>query len=236
MNIAAGTTSASAVLWVYHDTGYSGYTDEIQIQTSPDGTTWTNRGAPIIRYDGTTGWAQHTIDLAALIGAGNFRIGYLGVSNYGNDTHMDDVAVNILTAVSCTTASSGPPRVPYSITATKITTGNHGTDGTVVFDKTNCASSNYHIIYGKGENLAAWTIDGGKCTLGTSGSYSWTTIPDPSTYTKRFLWFLVVGDNGSSTEGSWGLTYPGGAEEGGTNYSNVCGMTTKNTSASCGTP
>jgi hypothetical protein len=106
----------------------------------------------------------------------------------------------------------------------------------VIFDKTNCSSTNYHIIYGKGENLGAWTIDGGKCAIGTTGSYSWTSIPDPSSYTKRFLWYLVVGDNASTTEGSWGLTYPGGAEEGGTNFSNVCGMTTKNTSGSCGTP
>jgi len=45
-----------------------------------------------------------------------------------------------------------------------------------------------------------------------------------------------MGDNGASTEGSWGVTYPGGAEEGGASASNQCGMITKDLSGTCGTP
>jgi hypothetical protein len=138
-------------------------------------------------------------------------------------------------ASQTTSACSTPPlRVPYSVNPTKFTTTTHGASGTVTWDTSNCASTNYHIIYGKGENLAAWTVDGGKCSLGTSGNYGWTSIPDPSSYTSRFLWFLVVGDNGGTTEGSWGLT-SGGAERGGTNASSQCSCASKNTTGSCGT-
>ena len=145
-------------------------------------------------------------------------------------------ACGACTTATTTSCSAPPLRVPYSQTPTNITTANHGTNGTVTWDVADCPSTNYHIIYGKGENLAAWTVDGGKCTIGTSGSYPWTGIPDPSNYASKFLWFLVVGDNGSATEGSWGLTYPDGAEEGGANCSNACGMTTKSTSATCEMP
>ena len=99
--------------------------------------------------------------------------------------------------------------MPYSVTPTTVTTANQGVDVTVHWDVSNCVSTNYHLIYGKGENLSAWTVDGGKCAIGTSGTYGWTGVPDPGGYSSRFLWFLVVGDNGATTEGSWGL-YLGG--------------------------
>ncbi len=82
---------------------------------------------------------------------------------------------------------------------------------TVTWDVSNCASANYHIIYGKGENVATLatntpTVDGGQCAIGATGTYGWTGVPDPSAYTSKYLWYLVVGDNGGTTEGSWGLT------------------------------
>ncbi len=106
----------------------------------------------------------------------------------------------------------------------------------MTWDVVNCASAGYHILYGKGEGLPAWTVDSGVCALGAKGSYDWLGVPDPATYTSRFLWFLVVGDNGLDTEGLWGLTYPDGAEEGGAAASNACGMAAKDLSGTCGTP
>ena len=125
--------------------------------------------------------------------------------------------------------------VPYTSTPTTATTSNHGNDLALAWDAGNCASANYHILYGRGENLSSWTVRG-RMALGNAGSYAWANVPDPSTYTSRLLWFLVVGDNGVGTEGSWGLTYPGGAEEGDTVASNVCGMTIKDLTGACGTP
>jgi hypothetical protein len=83
--------------------------------------------------------------------------------------------------------------------------------------------------------LPSWTISHHVCEIGTEGAYEWSGIPTPSE-AQRFLWFLVVGDNGltSATEGSWGLT-SAGAERGGASPSGDC-FTSKNSSGSCGTP
>ncbi len=139
---------------------------------------------------------------------------------------------NMTGSATVTVDACTPYRVPSNVTPTSVSTDSHGTDVTVTWDASNCASINYHIIYGKGENLSAWTLDGGKCAIGTSGTYTWNGLPDPTSYTKRFLWFLVVGDNGIGTEGSWGLTSEG-TEEGGTSASSVCSMTTKDLSGTC---
>lgn len=150
---------------------------------------------------------------------------------------LDDIQItNILVGSTCTPGLA-PRRVPSSgCTPTIITSSDHGTNATVTFDAFNCPSADYHILYGKGENLATWTVLDAQCDLGTSGSYAWTGMPDLTDYTSRFLWFLVVGDDNSTTEGSWGLTYPGGAEEGGASASGKCSCTTKNTSTICGIP
>jgi hypothetical protein len=140
-------------------------------------------------------------------------------------------APHVVTLHAC-----GSPIVPYSVTPTTIITTNAGLDGTIAWDATNCPSTNYHIIYGKGENLSTWVVDGGVCGLGTSGTYAWSSIPDPSTYTSQLLWFIVVGDDGAGTEGSWGLMSDGNPR-GGTTASGACGtFTTRDNSGTCATP
>ncbi|HYC93360.1 MAG TPA: pre-peptidase C-terminal domain-containing protein [Thermoanaerobaculia bacterium] len=86
-------TAATATLkfWMYHDTGYSTYLDKVQVQVST-GTTWTNVGAAVNRYDGSTGWKQHTIDLTAYKGT-TVQLGFVGISAYGNNEYIDDVTV-----------------------------------------------------------------------------------------------------------------------------------------------
>ena len=44
------------------------------------------------RYDGSTGWKQHTIDLTAYKGT-TVQLGFLGISAYGNNVFIDDVTV-----------------------------------------------------------------------------------------------------------------------------------------------
>jgi len=85
-----GGQSGFVGFWMYHDTGWSGSADRVQVQYSTDGgTTWVNAGLPVNRYDGTTGWKYH---LVALTGAsGSVNIGLLGISAYGNDVHLDEV-------------------------------------------------------------------------------------------------------------------------------------------------
>ena len=90
--VASSYTTVTLKFWMYHDTGYSSYNDRIQPQVSVNGTTWTNVGSAISRYNGSTGWAQVTIDLSAYKGQ-TVRLGFLGISAYGNNMTLDDVTV-----------------------------------------------------------------------------------------------------------------------------------------------
>jgi hypothetical protein len=89
------------------------------------------------------------------------------------------------------------------------------------------AATGYHILYGDLDNvrnLATNTlsaIGGAACAIGTSGFYTWR----PNEPTGRDLWFVVVADDGVSTEGSWGTGTNG--ERGGATPSGRCSMTTR---------
>jgi hypothetical protein len=58
---------------------------------------------------------------------------------------------------------------------------------------------------------ATAAVSGAACDLGTSGTASWTGVPAGN------LWFVVVGDNGGTVEGSWGKRTDG--ERGGSTAS-----------------
>jgi hypothetical protein len=90
--VASSYTSVSLEFWMYHDTAYSSSADKVQAQVSTNGTTWTNVGAAVSRYGATAGWAQATIDLSAYKGQ-TVYLGFVGISAYGNDEHLDDVTV-----------------------------------------------------------------------------------------------------------------------------------------------
>jgi PKD repeat protein len=91
---------------MYHDTGYSGSADRVQLQVSTDGgSVWQDVGTAVNRYDGTSGWKQHSINLTGFTGPlTDVRIAFLGISAYGNDCHLDDVAVE--------SGTPPPPTVP----------------------------------------------------------------------------------------------------------------------------
>jgi hypothetical protein len=123
--------------------------------------------------------------------------------------------------------SAPPEHVPYSSTPMKITAA---ASNNLTWDVTNCPSTNYHVIYGWGSTMGTSpTVVGGQCSLGTSGTATWTP-PDPSGDSSKYLWFFVVGDDGVSKEGPWGLTTEGSSA------SYQCGMTVKDASGTCNTP
>lgn len=80
-------------LWMFHDSGYTTRNDRIQVQVSIGGGAWTDVGAPISRYTGQWYWHQHYIDLSSVNNTANVRVGLLGISEYGNDIHIDDVQI-----------------------------------------------------------------------------------------------------------------------------------------------
>ncbi|HVR40793.1 MAG TPA: pre-peptidase C-terminal domain-containing protein, partial [Thermoanaerobaculia bacterium] len=88
--ISGAATTVTLKFWMYHDTGYSTSLDKVQVQVSTG--TWANVGTAVNRYDGTTGWKQHTIDLTAYKGT-TIQLGFLGISLYGNNEFIDDVTI-----------------------------------------------------------------------------------------------------------------------------------------------
>jgi hypothetical protein len=88
--IPGTVTTATLKFWMYHDTGYSTYADKVQVQVSTG--SWANAGTAINRYDGSTGWKEHTIDLTAYKGT-TVQLGFLGISAFGNNELIDDVTV-----------------------------------------------------------------------------------------------------------------------------------------------
>jgi len=90
--VASTFTTVTLKFWMYHDTGYSTYADKVQAQVSTNGTTWTNVGTAVNRYNGSTGWAQVSIDISAYKGQ-TVYLGFVGISAYGNDEYIDDVTV-----------------------------------------------------------------------------------------------------------------------------------------------
>lgn len=93
----SASSGVAVSLWMYHDSGYSSSNDRVQVQVSTDGgTTWTDVGAPISRYDGSIGWKKHLVSLDAYTGPGytDVRLGLNAISAFGNDIHIDDVAIS----------------------------------------------------------------------------------------------------------------------------------------------
>ena len=89
-----GASTPLLVFAMYHDPGYPTLPgDRIQIQVSTDGgSTYDNIGVPITRYAAVAGWGLHTVDLSAYRGQ-SIRVGFLAISNYGNDMFIDAVGI-----------------------------------------------------------------------------------------------------------------------------------------------
>ena len=110
----------------------------------------------------------------------------------------------------------------------------------VSWDTTTCSgAAGYHVVWGLGSQLpssAGGTFSVGESACGVDSPWTWTGSPDPSSDPKRLLWFLVIADDGSNTEGSWGTDSQGvertGPAAGG--VSGVCGISTKSLANRCG--
>jgi len=104
--LSGSYTGASLNFWMFHDT-VSSHDDRVQVQISTDGTTWTDVGSPVSRYNGTTGWGLASIDLTAYLGQATLYVGFLGISEGGNDIYLDDVSVVVQSAPVAPTVLTG---------------------------------------------------------------------------------------------------------------------------------
>ena len=96
----------------------------------------------------------------------------------------------------------------------------------LTWDAATCPAKNNHLLYGTLQNVSTYAVTGAVCGLGPLGGYDWVGVPAGD------LWFLVVGDDASAMEGSWG-TNGAGAPRNGTTASGLCGFTTRSNAATC---
>jgi hypothetical protein len=85
----------------YRDSGYSGSNDRVQAQVSTNGgSSWTNVGIPKTRYYSIDGWWTTAMSIDYVVaGQPSVYIGFLGISEWGNDIHLDDVQVTAVPAI-----------------------------------------------------------------------------------------------------------------------------------------
>ncbi len=128
----SGYAVPQVVFWMSHDTGYTTNADRVQVQVSIDGVTWSDVGAPVLRYDAaftTPGWKEHMVVLPAGYNINGVYIGFLGVSAYGNNFYLDDTALSEgwypcpYVALGPDGAKTGCPgsSVNYDLTLTNMT-------------------------------------------------------------------------------------------------------------------
>ncbi len=97
----SGKTNLSLSFAWLKDNGYNTYDDYVTVQYSTNGSSWTSLSPSIYRYSSSNGWTTQTVSLPA--GAENqstLYIAFLFTSQYGNDCHLDNVALSSSTTES----------------------------------------------------------------------------------------------------------------------------------------
>jgi len=209
-----------------------------------------NMGAsPTVTLISTTDQAGETIPITRIApGSSTYRgtisttaspeaaDGLLSVRNadtitaYYIDADDGGGGIDLTREASATAACAGTAALPVADgsfgTAMKGSRGNaSGSIVNLTWDVATCVSADHHVIYGDLASVASLAVTGGACNLGTSGSAAWSGVPAGN------LWFVVVGDDNASTEGSWGTD--GGAQRGGATASGQCGVVSRDNSGTC---
>jgi hypothetical protein len=95
------------------------------------------------------------------------------------------------------------------------------------WDTSSCPANDYNLIFGNLTEVSTYTLLGGECALGGSGTYVWNGVPAGD------LFILLVGqDHTGVYESSWG-TDSTDSERNGTAPSNMCGVTSKDGTETC---
>lgn len=164
-----------------------------------------------------------------------------GQTTFTDTTVTTDTAYNytvraIVSADGCETADSvctsattlppGPPPVPDGTNGPGMWASRVNLAGSTIDVRWSnaCGATSHHILYGQLADAATHALQGSRCAVGTT-SYLWLGAPSGD------LWFVVVSDDGGSTEGSWGRQ--GDLSERGAGVSGECGMALRDDTEVC---
>jgi len=157
---------------------------------------------------------------------------------------------NYLGATGSVDASSPPPSVVPDGTGpgTPMTVAKLDSSGSSLslsWDVDTCAlNTNHQIIFGDRSDLpgspgGTYLANGAVCGIGGASPYNWSPTPS-ATDGSGLIWWLIVVNNGSGTEGSWGRweappALPQERQGPGLNGSSgQCGVTDKDLANTCG--
>jgi len=92
--LSTNLTNLTVNFNLYRSVSVFSANDYVQVQYSLNGTTWVNAGTPAYQSDGSTGWKAHNVTLpAAVNNQPTLYIGFLFVSDYGDNCYFDMVTV-----------------------------------------------------------------------------------------------------------------------------------------------
>jgi hypothetical protein len=235
------------------------------LEYSTDGTTWLDAG-PLIVSGGylsgfgggvpadvrgrdawggdSDGWRDVEVDLSGLAGQSlQFRFRFATDADGADVGWWIDDAVIETTVYACAPPSpgavpDGSPGSPMLVEKLSST----GSDLRIFYDDATClGAGGHHIVFGEGPQLpdsftGPYGLSASVCGIGASSPFDWSRVPDPAAEPSGFLWWVLLADDGTTTEGSWGLN-SGGLERTGPGTdgaSDECGFLIKDTSNACG--
>jgi len=214
--VIGGLQAATLEVDIYYNSG-NGDTTTIEVW---DGNSWV-----VIWNDPNADVNQNLVfDIMPYVNPG-FRVRYNYQGAFMDGWFSIDNHAVIADVFNPCATSSAPASAGSGLgSSSQMTIGRTGANLQIEFDAS-CSAADYNLIHGDLANVAAMTIDGGECSLGTSGSFNWSGVPSGN------LFYLIVGTDGIGVESSWGRTSFG--ERNGINASGQCGITAKEISNVC---
>jgi hypothetical protein len=217
--------------WFRH---YSSSLDEkgdVDVRSSLTGGQWVN----VARWQGasSTNPAQASIDLTAqAAGASDVQIRWRYYDAVFEWTwSIDNVVVAFTTPAgcdmeACAPLAGGPTPIPDGSSGTQpLLVGRLLPDGSQLelsWDAV-CAPVRTKVIYGPLDQVGSYSVAGSVCDIGNP--QIWDPVPGGD------LWFVLVSDDNSGNESSWGQAT--GGERNGLTASGTCGSTVKDISGIC---
>lgn len=175
--VDSDTTSYPRVgieVWMFHNTVYPMYPDDLRIQASSDGgSNWFSIGAPILRtnlYGGANNsWARHVIDASDQAGGkSTVRIGLLSHNEYGYNIYVDDVSFAPFVPADDNATCSGTPAIVLS---------SNDRGAGYRFQDTQCNGNGYADAGESGTLLVSLTNTGNEDAYGVTATLSCPTCP-----------------------------------------------------------
>jgi len=165
-----------------------------------------NGGIPPYGYQ----WTRDGADLPGETGD-SLTVSHVSAQAHTYNCRVDDsdLCVDVIDGLdatgewaSCTATVTVPDGSEGGTEPLRV--GKDGDDLAITWDVSTpaCSSPGYHLIWGFGNDVGSYGIAGSDCTLDDSGNHSWVASPDTSL---DWAWFLVVGNDGATTEGGWGV-------------------------------